>query len=124
MPERSTKGACRARRLLDRIEAFLADPGDWKFEYGDLAVGSPLRIHIGERDADEIAGITVRKTDTVYVDYRHDVIATILHECLHVIYPAWTEKGVAQAEKLILRHMTPYDAARLHRLFGERLYPR
>ncbi|OGL74205.1 hypothetical protein A3C96_00335 [Candidatus Uhrbacteria bacterium RIFCSPHIGHO2_02_FULL_60_10] len=51
---------------------------------------------------------------TLFIDYRHDVMSTLIHELIHARYPNKTEKEVGRLEKLIMRYLTPGQAVQLH----------
>jgi hypothetical protein len=51
-------------------------------------------------------GLAFSVVQSMTVDFRKDALSTIIHECLHIIYPDWTEKCVIAAEKGIVDNMT------------------
>jgi len=46
-------------------------------------------------------------TEEIIIDYRKDIIPTLIHEALHLWYPNWPEKQVVKEEKRIVRNLTP-----------------
>jgi hypothetical protein len=50
---------------------------------------------------------------TIYVDFRQDVVATIVHECLHALFPEKEEKQVHDLEELVMDYLTSKQATRL-----------
>jgi hypothetical protein len=50
---------------------------------------------------------------TITVDHRYDIIASVVHECLHVIYPEATEEQIQALERFVIRDMHPAQAKRL-----------
>lgn len=44
--------------------------------------------------------------DSVLLDYRCDLIAALIHECLHYLYDEWSETKVLEMERNILNQMS------------------
>jgi len=44
--------------------------------------------------------------EQIVIDPRKKVLATFIHECLHVLYPDWLEGKVYETEKLMLHNMS------------------
>lgn len=38
----------------------------------------------------------------IYIDYRKEMVNTLIHECLHYIEPNWSEAQILYAEKRIV----------------------
>lgn len=49
----------------------------------------------------------------IYVDYRQDLLAMFVHQCLHIIYPQMRERDVTILELIIVENMLPSEAAGL-----------
>jgi hypothetical protein len=125
MRERRERGQCY--RLLSKIYAILGDP-DWRVRlvrlYDDAALGHRLGVgtnKVGTVDVEE---------RIIYVDFRDELLATVVHECLHVILDGRfegrraherEEEEVQRLEKLIMRRMSRCQARRLLRLIVERV---
>ncbi len=110
----------RAYRLVRRIRDFLANDRRWKIYYGRLHECKMLYPE-HTKPGDLLLGVTVRFANTIYIDYRNDVISTLMHECLHAIYPRKTEKEVGALQRLIMRQMMPWQATEMHLLMAKRL---
>lgn len=57
----------------------------------------------------------------IRLDYRKDLIPTIIHECIHLLNLEWTETQVSYCEKRIVNTITPDDVARLLMIFVKKL---
>lgn len=44
--------------------------------------------------------------DLIEFDYRRDIVPTMFHECIHFLYPEWSETKVLIAEKRLINHLT------------------
>lgn len=109
----------RAAYYIGRIFRFLRTCRGWTFHYGELHRGSRLcRLSGSDKP---MAGVTFRGLKFIVIDHRYDVIPTLAHECLHAIFAKKSEAEVRRLEKLIVRHLTPVQAARLHELLGRKL---
>ena len=51
-------------------------------------------------------GIAYAAFQGMIVDFRKDALSTIIHECLHVMYPDWPEKKVLDHEAGIVNRMS------------------
>jgi hypothetical protein len=81
----------KANYLLRRCYRLLADP-------------STLLRHRKFRG--QLHGISYATVQVMAVDFRKDALATIIHECLHIIYPNWSESAILDSEKGIVDSMT------------------
>lgn len=59
--------------------------------------------------------------DGVILDYRKDFIATIIHECIHLLEPEWSEKKVLYAESRVINTVSDIDIVRLLALIVKKL---
>lgn len=57
----------------------------------------------------------------IRLDYRKDLIPTIIHECLHFLYPDWTESQVSYSEKRIINTIDPDEVIKLLMFFVKKL---
>lgn len=122
MTERGNGAAAERRRhyrLMRRIYALL-DSGEWRVRYRRIA-GEPrtcARLGVGLGTV----GTVDDEEYIIYVDFRDEVLATLVHECLHVLLEGrYThrqhdeeEAEVRRLEALVMRHMTATQARRLH----------
>ena len=42
----------------------------------------------------------------IFIDYRKELVNTVIHECLHYIEPNWSEVQILYAEKRIVNCLT------------------
>lgn len=93
--------------------------------YGNLSASRKLGLDVN----DAIGTVDVDKK-IIYVDFRYEVIATVVHECLHVLLDERfsgkraheeEEAKVQRLERLIMKRVSRVQATRLHRLINERL---
>lgn len=57
----------------------------------------------------------------IEIDHRDALIPTLIHECLHRIYPTWTEEMVMSAEAKIAHLITARQAKNIIKKFAESL---
>ena len=57
----------------------------------------------------------------IVLDYRKEFIATIVHECIHLIEPDWNEAQVLYSESRILNTISEDDVVRLLLFFVKKL---
>jgi hypothetical protein len=60
--------------------------------------------------------------DFLEFDYRKDIIPTMLHECIHYIYPEWSETKVLYAEKRLVNHLTTLQVANFLKIIAQKIY--
>lgn len=51
--------------------------------------------------------------DGVLIDYRKDLIPTIIHECIHLLEPDWSESQVSYSEKRVVNSISEDDVVKL-----------
>lgn len=56
--------------------------------------------------------------DRILIDHRDEILATLIHECLHHFYPEWPEKVVYGMEQRVIQHISARQATNLLRRFG------
>lgn len=105
-------------RLMHRIYAVL-NSGEWRLRY--RRIRNDERFCRGHGIAGDTVGLVDDENDVIYVDHRFDVLATIVHECLHVIFPDAAEPTIRGLERAIMRRMSPLQAKRLHLVAGAAL---
>lgn len=59
--------------------------------------------------------------DGISLDYRKDLIPTIIHECIHLLEPNWSEYQVAYSEKRVINTITEDNVIKLLMLFVKKL---
>ncbi len=122
--------AMRARRshyrLMHRIYALISSD-DFRIRMAKMRGNRALCRRLG-LPSDQFVGMVDYEDDVIYVDFREDLVATVVHECLHVLIGERFSPGRAKAEerevrrleRLVMRHMTPLQASRLLRLAAPR----
>ena len=58
----------------------------------------------------------------IEIDYRKEFIATSYHECVHYIFPDYSETMVKYIEKRIINTCTPLDIAYFAKLLTNKIY--
>jgi hypothetical protein len=105
----------RLYRIVSRIYRLFNEDG-WRVRYARITWNRPLCEEHGV-DLDSV-GFCDYENDEIWVDYRADVLATIVHECLHAIYPDMPEYEVRQLEKMVMDNLSPVQAKRILRHTG------
>jgi len=59
--------------------------------------------------------------DGILIDYRKDLIPTVVHECIHLLEPDWSETQVGYSERRIMSTISSDDAIRLLIFFIKKL---
>lgn len=59
--------------------------------------------------------------DSIVLDYRKELIPTIIHECIHLIEPTWSETQVSYAEKRVINSITEDNVIELLMFFVKKL---
>ena len=59
--------------------------------------------------------------DGVSLDYRKDLIPTIIHECIHLLEPTWSESQVSYSEKRVINTIIDDDIVLLLMIFVKKL---
>lgn len=60
--------------------------------------------------------------DMLEFDYRKDIIPTMFHECIHFIYPEWSETKVLIAEKRLINHISTLQIAYFLKIISQKIY--
>lgn len=105
----------REKRLADhlfrRIFSFLQEPELWKFRLVKLRGNiKPLR-RLGH--GINTVGCVEHDNEVIWIDYRDDVLPTLVHECLHALYPDASERRIIRLENLCMRQSGPLRGKRL-----------
>jgi hypothetical protein len=59
--------------------------------------------------------------DGILLDYRKDLVPTIIHECIHYLEPNWTEARVMYSESRVVNSITEDDVILLLLHFAKKL---
>ena len=57
----------------------------------------------------KIHGWCIYEDDIIEVDYRKDFARTLYHECVHYLYPDWSETQVIYAESRLINNIPVMD---------------
>lgn len=57
--------------------------------------------------------------DGIIIDYRKELVPTIIHECIHYLNPSWSETRVLYVEKRIVNCISTKQTLKLLRKFSE-----
>lgn len=60
-----------------------------------------------------ICGYYDAENEEIVIDYRRDIIATLVHEIAHHLHPDWTETKIQQKERQIISCLTPTQCANI-----------
>jgi len=60
--------------------------------------------------------------DMLEFDYRKDIIPTMFHECIHYIYPKWSETKVLCVEKRLINHISTLQIAYFLKIISQKIY--
>jgi len=55
--------------------------------------------------------------DGIIIDYRKELIPTLIHECVHYLEPDWSESQVLYAEKRIINNLELPQIINILKLF-------
>jgi len=53
----------------------------------------------------------------ISLDYRKELVPTLIHECVHYLNPDWSESQVLYTEKRIINTITPPQVIKLLKIF-------
>jgi hypothetical protein len=67
-------------------------------------------------------GICDYENDILEFDPRREFVRTAFHECVHYIYPDWSETKVLYVESRIINVCTSFEIARFLKEFTSKLY--
>jgi hypothetical protein len=57
----------------------------------------------------------------ILLDYRKELVPTIIHECIHLMEPNWSEAQVCYIESRIVNTITSDDVVRLLMFFVKKI---
>ena len=72
-----------------------------------------------ERLKSGTCGYYDHETEEITIDYRKDIIPTLIHEFTHHLYPKWRERDVGRYERKIMKYLTSIQSKNLIRLLGK-----
>ena len=59
--------------------------------------------------------------DGISLDYRRELVPTLIHECIHFLYPSWSETQVLYAEKRVVNSINLMQVIKILKHFTSRL---
>lgn len=59
--------------------------------------------------------------DGIDLDYRKDLVPTLIHECIHYIEEDWSETQVCYAEKKVINAISEEDIILLLKVFSKKI---
>jgi len=101
----------RERRRLYRIvrEIYgLFNYGEWHVKYARIRYN--YRLCEKEEIPLDRVGFYDLDTKLFWVDYRYDILDTLVHECLHVLYPDLAEYEICSLTKWVMNNMSRAQA--------------
>lgn len=70
----------------------------------------------------KVCGWCLYDEDMIKLDHRKDVIRTAYHECVHYIYPNWSETQVIYAESRLINSISILNTIKFMKIIFEKLY--
>ena len=61
------------------------------------------------------------KGDHIELDYRKDLVQTIIHESVHILYPGYSETKVIGIERQILKKLSNIQAAEILQIVARKI---
>lgn len=102
----------RLYRIVSRIYRMFNHEG-WRVRYARIRNDREF-CERHEVSAD-VVGVCDYGRKILWVDYREDILSTIVHESLHAIYPELREYEIVRLEKMVMSNLSPLQAKRLIR---------
>ena len=101
-----------ARKLANELCKIL-DSGKWQVMYLDMT-GNPDVCQEYDLSEDAVGQID-DELGVIFIDFRFDVISTLVHELLHARFWGRPERTILSLEKLVMKYLTAAQARRLHK---------
>lgn len=70
----------------------------------------------------KICGWCIYDEDVIIIDHRKDMLKTAYHECIHYLYPDWSETQVLYAESRVINSASILDNARFLMHLSTKVY--
>jgi hypothetical protein len=61
------------------------------------------------------------KGDHIELDFRKDLVQTIIHECIHILHPSLTETNVVKEERKIMKVVTNLEVAEILSIVAKKI---
>jgi hypothetical protein len=117
--EKRRAANARAAHYLRRIHALFTND-DWNVRYMRIE-NEPSVTNAHGLPSSCVGFVDDHGGHMLCIDFRHDVLATVVHEAMHVLYPQLSEKTIIRLEEFVMHHMSPVQARRLHHLVADHL---
>jgi hypothetical protein len=62
------------------------------------------------------------ENDVLEIDHRRDILRTAYHECVHYLYPDWSETQVLYAESRLINSLSILDITKFLKYLAIKLY--
>ena len=106
----SAKRHKRLYYLVHRIYRLLS-AGEWRIVFERIHDNRKVCL---EQDVHLTSiGFCDYGNEILCVDYRYDILGTIVHECLHAIFQDKKERDIKKLEKFVMNNITPLQAKRI-----------
>ena len=110
----------QAHRLAHRLIRFLREEFQWDIRF--MPLGSDLRARRSIGFERPIVGATLWDRYLICIDPAYkDLLAVLIHECLHAVFPDASEAKVLRLESLVRSHLTPRQGRAFVLLMARRL---
>jgi len=60
--------------------------------------------------------------DVLEVDHRKDLLRTAYHECVHYLYPEWSETQVIYTESRLINQCSIFENVKFLKVLAEKVY--
>jgi hypothetical protein len=70
----------------------------------------------------KVCGLCIYDEDVIKLDHRKDVIRTAYHECVHYLYPNWSETKVIYTESRLINSVSILNTIKFMKIVLEKLY--
>lgn len=67
-------------------------------------------------------GICDYENEKLEFNHRSEFISTAYHECIHYIYPDWSETQVLYAESRVINNVSSLDTTRFLKYLSDKMY--
>jgi len=86
----------------------------------DLLKSDSTHVHF-QKLYSNVSGTYEETTHDITIDYRRDIISTLIHESLHHWHPSWNETKVIRHESLIINALSPLQIRNILRAIGKNI---
>jgi len=83
----------------------------------ELAKGRIYEATLITDDGAHLEGMCDLDAQTITIDPKVAIVSTLLHELIHRLHPAWSERRVRLAEKYALKQLSQHDIQTWYRRY-------